>query len=240
MILSAHQPYFSPYGGFFYKARRSDVLVLLDEVQFPRGGTTWISRNRFKGHQGTLWITIPVWKKGLGLQSINQVRICHEGRWHKKHLESLKSAYDKAPYFFEHLAFVEEMFSRRFERLVDLNLETLGYLIKALHVKCRLVRLSEIEAPSTGTARLIEICRAMGAPRFLAQRAAAKYLNKALFLDAGIDLSFFSPPSPVYPQLWGEFLPNLSAFDLLFNCGPKAHDILLGGKELPSGAVSIC
>ena len=236
MILSAHQPYFAPYGGFFYKARRSDVLVLLDEVQFPRG-TTWISRNRVKSHQGTLWITIPVWKKGLGLQSINRVRICHEGRWHKKHLESIKTAYDKAPYFFEHLPFVEEIFSRRFERLVDLNLATLRYLMKALPVECRLVRLSEISAPSMGTARLIEICRAMGASRFLAQWAAAKYLDKALFLDAGIDLCFFRPPSPVYPQLWGEFLPNLSAFDLLFNCGPKAHDILFGGKEQPSGTV---
>lgn len=239
MILSAHQPYFAPYGGFFYKAHRSDVLVLLDEVQFPRG-TTWISRNRFKSHQGTLWITIPVWKKGLGLQSINQVGICHEGRWHKKHLDSLKTAYDKAPYFFEHLAFLEEIFSRRFERLAELNVSILEYLVRALRVETRLVRLSEISASSTGTARLVEVCRAMGASRFLAQRAAAKYLNKALFLDAGIDLSFFSPPSPVYPQLWGEFLPNLSAFDLLFNCGPKAHDILLGRKEQPSGTLSIC
>ena len=230
MILSAHQPYFAPYAGFFYKAHLSDVFVLLDEVQFPRG-TTWISRNRFKSHKGTLWITIPVWKKGLGLQNINQVRICHEGRWRKKHLESLKTAYDRAPYFFDHLNFVEEMFCRQFERLVELNLAILDYLMKALGVDTRLVRLSELSAPSTGTLRLIEICRAMGASRFLAQSAAAKYLDKKLFLDAGIDLSFFKPPSPVYPQLRGEFLPNLSVFDLLFNCGPKARDILLAGVD---------
>jgi hypothetical protein len=234
MILSAYQPYFAPYAGFFHKAHLSDVFVLLDEVQFPRG-TTWISRNRFKSHQGTLWITIPVWKKGLGLQNINRVRICHEGRWRKKHLESLKAAYDRAPYFPEHLHFVEEMFSGKFERLAELNLEILAYLMKALSVDTRFVRLSEIPAPSTGTLRLIEVCRAMGATRFLAQSAAAKYLDKKLFMDAGIDLSFFNPPSPIYPQLWGDFLPNLSVFDLLFNCGPKAHEILLAGagKRLP-------
>ena len=45
--------------------------------------------------------------------------------------------------------------------------------------------------------------------------------------DKGIELTFFRPPSPIYPQLWGDFVSNLSSFDLLFNCGPKACDILL-------------
>jgi len=27
--------------------------------------------------------------------------------------------------------------------------------------------------------------------------------------------------------LWGDFIANLSAFDLVLNCGPKAHDILV-------------
>lgn len=230
MILSAHQPYFAPYGGFFQKAHLSDVLVLLDEVQFPRG-TTWITRNRFKSHQGTLWITIPVWKKGLGLQSINRVRIFQEGRWRKKHLESLKTAYDRAPYFLEHLDFLEQLFSERFEHLVHLNMAALEYLMKALCIDTRLVLLSEIPAPSTGTMRLIEVCRATGASQFLAQSAAAKFLDHKPFQDAGIELILCKPSSPVYPQLWGDFLPNLSVLDLLFNFGPKAHDILFGGKE---------
>lgn len=230
MILSAHQPYFAPYAGFFYKVLLSDVFVILDDVQFPRG-TTWISRNRFKSRQGTLWVTIPVWKKGLGLQKISEVRICHEGRWRKKSLESLKVAYDRAPYFHEHLDFLEQMFSETFKRLLDLNLATLYYLLKALHMDTPLVRASEIKTTSTGTMRLIEICRAMGAGRFLAQSAAAKYLEKNRFLDAGIDLFFCKPPTPVYPQLWGDFISNLSVFDLLFNCGLKAHDILFQGKS---------
>lgn len=71
MILSTSQPYFSPFPGFFLKAFLSDIFVILDEVQFPMG-TTWLTRNRFKNDQGTLWMTVPVWKKGLGLQKINE------------------------------------------------------------------------------------------------------------------------------------------------------------------------
>jgi hypothetical protein len=35
----------------------------------------------------------------------------------------------------------------------------------------------------------------------------------------------------VYPQLWGDFIPDLSAFDLLFNCGPKAREIVLAAYQ---------
>lgn len=226
VTLSAHQPFLAPHAGFFYKAHLSDVFVILDEVQFPFG-TTWLSRNRFKNHQGTLWLTIPVWKRGLGVQRIHEVRICHEGRWHRKHVESLKAAYAKAPYFSDHLDFLTTMFSRHFERLAELNLAVIRYLMQALRLETRITLLSDITVPSSGSLRLVEICRKTGASRFLAQSAARKYLDEALFLDAGIELRFFQPPVPVYPQLWGEFLPNLSLFDLLFNCGPKARDILL-------------
>jgi hypothetical protein len=31
------------------------------------------------------------------------------------------------------------------------------------------------------------------------------------------------------PQLWGNFRYNVSTFDLLLTCGPKARDIILAG-----------
>jgi len=226
MILSAHQPYFAPFPGFFYKAFMSDLFVMLDDVQFPQG-TTWISRNRFKSHQGALWITVPVWKKGMGLQKISEVRICHEGRWAKKHVESLKTAYRKAPYLAEHLGFLEEMFSEKNEKLIDLNLALIQYLMKALDIHAKTVLLSDLNLPSSGSRRLVDVCKKLGASQFIAQTPAKKFIDEKLFLDAGVELSFFNPPAPIYPQLWGDFIANLSVFDLVLNCGPKAHDILV-------------
>ncbi|MBN1833341.1 MAG: WbqC family protein [Deltaproteobacteria bacterium] len=226
MILSANQPYFSPYPGFFYKAHLSDIFVILDTVQFPQG-TTWVTRNRFKNHQGTLWITIPVWKKGLGLQRIDRVRICHEGRWARKHLQSLKNVYEKAPYFKDHSEFVERIFSSNIDKIADLNLQIIRYLFDQLHIETKLVLLSELDLGARGDRLPIELCQGLGADRFLTQKGAKKYLNESLFRNAGIELEYFRPPSPIYPQLWGGFIPNLSTFDLLFNCGPKARDVLI-------------
>ena len=231
MILSASQPYFAPFPGFFYKAHRSDIFVILDEVQFPRG-TTWISRNRFKGDQGTLWVTVPIWKKGLGLQVIEKVRICDEGRWRKKHLLTLKNAYGKAPYFRDHYDFLERVFTKKFDKIIDLNMEIIRYLMDSLQINTKVQLISELDIEGKGDQRLIEVCKKMKAACFLAQVPARKYLNHDLFSQAEIALEFFRYPSPVYPQLWGDFIPNLSAFDLLFNCGPKAHEIIFAGQGL--------
>jgi hypothetical protein len=228
MIVSANQPYFAPFAGFFYKAYLSDVFIILDGVQFPRG-KTFITRNRFKNDQGTLWMTIPVWKKGLGLQCIDEVRICHEGPWARKHPASLKQAYVHAPYLTDHLDFVEKMFSAGFERIQDLNLAVIRYLMRYLGIETRMLLLSELGLKQRGDQLLIDICRHLGASTYLTQRAARKYLHSDLFRKAGIGLKYFSPPAFIYPQLWGDFIPNLSAFDLVLNCGPKARAILFAG-----------
>lgn len=228
MILSTNQPYFAPFPGFFYKIALSDIFVILDQVQFPRG-TTWVTRNRFKHDQGTLWITVPVWKKGLGLQRIDEVRICHEGQWARKHLTSLKTAYARAPYLVEHVSLLEEIFSDQFERILDLDMAVIRHLMKALNIRTKLLLLSDLGILTRGSERLVEMCKRLGASQYLAQSAANKYLNESAFHEAGIEIKYFTSPAPVYPQLWGNFIGHLSAFDLVFNCGPKSHDILMNG-----------
>jgi len=226
MIVAVNQPYFCPYPGFFYKAFLADVLVLLDDVQFPQQ-TTWLSRNRFKNDQGTLWMTIPVWKKGLGRQQINQVKVSYEGRWIRKHPESLRSFYVNAPYLAEHLDFMEKIFSARPERLIDLNLAIIRYLLNSLQVETRLVLLSELGVKAQGTRLFVDICQALSASIFLAQTQAEKYHEADLFRLNGIEARYFRYLAPVYPQLWGDFIANLSTFDLICNCGPKAREIII-------------
>ena len=225
MILAANQPYFFPYPGFFYKAYLADIFIILDSVQFPRG-TTWTTRNRFKNSQGTLWVTVPVKKKGLGLQRINHVRICHDDRWGKKHAKSIAGAYSKAPYYKAHMPFVEKLYSSEFEKLIDLNMEIICYLMKQLQIHTPIIRLSELDIEAKGSQLVVEICKAMKASTFLTQNAAIKYIDEEPLKEKEIILKTFKPPLLIYPQLWGDFIPNLSALDLLFNCGPKAHDIV--------------
>jgi hypothetical protein len=225
MIVSTCQPYFAPYPGFFSKILRSDTVVILDTVQFPRG-TTWLTRNRFKGHQGTLWMTVPVWKKGRGLQKVCDVTICHDGQWARKHLTSLKTIYQHAPFFEDHIPFLEDIFSRKFERLVDLNITIIEYLIKCMDISTTMLLLSKLNIKTREPLLTVEICKTVGASHFLAQRSAGKFLYHEELQKEEINLELFVPRSVIYPQLWGPFIPNLSCFDLLFTCGPGARDVL--------------
>ena len=225
MSVSVSRPYFAPYAGFFYKACQSDILVIMDAVQFPRG-STWITRNRFKNDQGTLWITVPVWKKGLGLQKINDVGICREGRWAKKHITSLESAYANAPYFKDHIEFLHEIFTTEFERLIDLNFTILRYLFRYLQIDTKILLMSELGIHGRGDELLVNVCKTVDAFDLIVQHRIKKYFDSDIFREAGIRLHSFNPPRYVYPQLWGNFIANLSVFDMIFNCGLNTEKII--------------
>ncbi len=226
MILSANQPYFAPYPGFFYKAHLSDCLVILDDVQFPHK-TTWISRNRFKNDQGTLWMTIPVLKKGLGLQKINQVRICHAGNWKRKHLRSFQNAYANAPFLKDHVALLKRVISSMDDHLLNLNLKIIDYIMDYLKIETRMVLMSELSVEGKGTQLIIDICNSLGATQFLVQSSALAYYDPAQFKSEGLELVSFKKPEYIYPQMWGDFIANLSVLDMMFTCGPKTREIVL-------------
>jgi len=103
MIVSTHQPYFCPYPGFF--SRPWCPMSSSCWIPFNSRGTTLDLPKPLQNDQGTLWTTIPVYKKGLGLQRIDEVRICYDGKWPEKHLESLQVAYARSPYLEDHRAF---------------------------------------------------------------------------------------------------------------------------------------
>jgi hypothetical protein len=48
------------------------------------------------------------------------------------------------------------------------------------------------------------------------------YLQLERFEAAGIQVRFQEFVCPTYPQLWGEFVPNLSLIDFWMNQGPGA------------------
>ena len=66
----------------------------------------------------------------------------------------------------------------------------------------------------------------MNADTYVTLPLVGKYLEPDKFRASGIKLDFVRFRPPVYPQLWGDFRYNLSALDLLLNCGPKGLDII--------------
>ncbi|MDA2919380.1 WbqC family protein [Desulfobacterota bacterium AH_259_B03_O07] len=225
MIVSTHQPSFLPWPGFFFKALKANCMVLLDDVQFPRG-RGWVNRNRLKNKQGELWLTVPIRKKGLGLQIIRNVEICNESDWRRKHLLSVQQHYANAPYLKEYLPILESIYRENNHFLIDLNMQNIKFIWDALSLKTELYLQSDLGLKGIGTDLLIKICKELQADNYLTFPVVKKYLDIAKMNQSGIKIKFPSFDPPVYPQLWGEFISNLSTLDMLFNCGEKSRGII--------------
>ncbi len=97
--------------------------------------------------------------------------------------------------------------------------------------------MSEFAVEGSATERLLALCRAVGATRYLTGDAARSYLDVDAFTAAGIAVEWQAYRHPVYPQAGrrarddGEpdFVPYMSAVDLLLNCGPDSERILHQG-----------
>lgn len=185
-----------------------------------------MNRNRIKGPSGTIWLTVPVKKKGRGLQSIRDVEIYNGRDWPRKHLLTLLHAYGNAPYFDEHFPFFRELCSKEWTPLIDLNLVVLNRLKKIIGLKTEFALASTLGIEGKGTQLLRKICEKSGCKKYLVSHAARKYIDRGTLETKGIQFLFGNFIPPVYPQLWGKFIPNLSVIDLILNCGEKSYRIL--------------
>jgi hypothetical protein len=58
-------------------------------------------------------------------------------------------------------------------------------------------------------------------------RCPVNAYDPAIFDSEGIQLVSFKKPEYIYPQMWGDFIANLSVLDMMFTCGAKVRDIVL-------------
>ena len=222
MIIAIHQPQYLPWIGYFDKIDRSDVFVLLDNVQYKKN--EWQNRNRLKTSQGWQWITIPVLYKYP--EKINEVKINNTVDWRKKHLNALIYNYSKSPFFEKYQRFFEETFSRSWEFLVEINIHIIQYLINALGINKKIVLASSLQLREGPTDRLIDICKHVQADTYLSGKDGAKYMDLDAFAQAKIQVIFQDFHHPIYPQLYEKFEPYMSIVDLLFNQGHTSLEVI--------------
>ena len=154
--VAIHQPDFISYLGFFNKINKSDIYVILDEVNISKSG--WTHRDQIKSVNGPIWLTIPI-KKIKAEKKINQIEIDNEKDWKKKHLNLIYENYKNAKFFNEVFFIVKKIYSYNSKKLIDFNYNTIKLLFKNLNINKKIFFLSELNVK--GEKRM----------------ASAKYLN---------------------------------------------------------------
>jgi len=226
-IMSAHQPNFLPYLGFFDKMISSDIFVIRDEVQFVE--RDYHHRNRIRiqspvdAEPQCRWVRVPVAKEEKELKDI---RIRNDVKdknvpWNLCMLRQIRSNYEKAPCFSTYFSDLDLILRARSERLIDLNMAIIDWLKGCFAVDTEIVYARQLGYRKTGdpTRDLVEISRAVDADVYLSGSGGRAYLDRIPFDASGIELRFQSFEHPVYEQRYAGFIPNLAAIDALFNVG---------------------
>ncbi len=223
------QPTYLPWVGYFGMIDIADVFVFYDDVQFEK--QSWQQRNRIKTPQGEAWLSVPI-VRNFG-QKINEVKVNNATDWRKNHWQSIYQSYAKAPYFLEYHDKIESIYQKDWEYLSELNIFIIKKMAGLLNVHIpKFLKSSEIKGiEGQKTDRLLAILAKIGADEYITGPGTRDYLETEKFKEKGIKLWWYEFKHPIYPQIRGEFVPYMSAIDLLFNTGKEAIKYIKEGLK---------
>ena len=220
-VVAIHQPNFFPWLGYFDKLARTDIFVLMDNVQFPKKGGSWSNRVQLIVSGQATWTTVPVVRSFHGTRMIRDIKINNSTPWREKLIKTVQMNYARAPFFDPVFSFFTNMVNNPTDSLVDYNREAIKAIAKSVDLDVsRLVIGSTMEVAGAATDLIINMTRAAGGTAYLAGGGAGGYQEDEKFAAAGIELIYQNFVHPVYPQCnTTVFVPGLSIIDALMNVG---------------------
>ena len=217
------QSNYIPWRGYFDFIDDVDLFIFHDDLQYTKND--WRNRNKIKTKQDTIWITVSVNYKFTN-QLICNTPINYSSRWNIKHINYFKQWYSRARFFTVYADELFEILKQPFETISSLNIGLCKWVMQKLDIKTPTRLSSEFQAQGAKTDRLLEILKKAGATCYLSGPLAKNYLDERQFMAHEIRLEYKTYDYSPYPQLWGDFVGEVTVLDLLFNVGPDARQYL--------------
>ncbi|HKU17735.1 MAG TPA: WbqC family protein [Candidatus Saccharimonadales bacterium] len=224
------QSSYIPWKGYFDIINDVDEFIFLDDVQYTV--RDWRTRNRIKTANGLMWLTVPAGSNRNRL--ICDVTI-EDSSWQKRHWQTIRHNYSRAPYFREYESFFEELYlGRTWTNLSDMNRHiTQRIATDLLGIRTTFTDSRTYNAQGARLGRILDLIRLSGAKRYLSGPSASNYLDIEKFKAIGVELKLKDYSDyPEYPQLYQPFEHTVSVIDLIFNTGPHAISYIWGHRSM--------
>jgi|ETNvirenome_6_85_1030632.scaffolds.fasta_scaffold03802_6 hypothetical protein len=234
ITLSAHQPEFLPWLGYVSKATMADVYFILDSVQYVKDVFQNRNKIRIKQDEGWQWLNIPVKKVGGHLLNWKDVRIDNNQNWKTKHLNALSRSYSKTANFNSLFGELEKLYFDDEEFLLDFIVKVSKFVLNKFEVNIPIYRTSELiergyDIGGNKSELIVNMCKVVEADNFIfGSFGGRNYIDRKIFIDNNINFFFQNFNHPIYRQTHGDFIPNMSSIDLLFNYNTKEAIKILG------------
>ena len=229
MILSGHQPNYWPYPGLIGKIIKSDKFVFVTKVQFEK--KSWQKRNRVRTKEGWTYIQVPTITKGKREQNICDVLLNNKEDWRESNYRTLSLLYGKAPYYTEYKEFLSDLYKRKWNNLMDLDIYIMEYLLEILDVKTEILYDRDFEFKGKKTDMLVDMCEQTGCDTYLSNLGSSAYVDISCFTDRGLNHQYINYVGESYKQAFQGYEDGLSILDMLMNCGTEKTKEILAKDE---------
>ena len=154
-------------------------------------------------------------------------------RWQRKHFETLRQNYGRAPHYRDLEAFLEHVYlGRSWQTLSSLN----QFLVKSicrdfLGIETRFDDSGNYSLSGSGQTRLLELLAVAGATTYVSGPSGRSYIDVGEFEKRGIHVIFKDYSGYAeYSQFHPPFEHRVSILDLLFHTGPDAGKFIWGER----------
>ena len=228
--IAISQSNYIPWKGYFDLIASVDEFILYDDMQYTK--RDWRNRNVIKTHTGVKWLTIPVATKGKFSQSIRETLIVGKD-WASLHWKNIESNYKKAAHYDAVATWLRPAYLElQLMGLSEINRIFINEICDYLAIKTQIKNSWDYLIDGDKSEWLANLCHQAGGTCYLSGPAARNYLDIEAFAKKGIQVEWFNYQNyPVYPQLWGPFVHEVSIVDLLLNCGETSREYMKKRSE---------
>lgn len=218
------QSNYIPWKGYFDLIGSCEHFVIYDESQYTK--RDWRNRNLIKTPKGLRWLSVPVSVKSKFHQRIAEAVVADK-KWAREHWLTLVHSYRRAPGFRVFKDKFHDLYSKAegLEYLSDINTLFIREICSILDISTKIYQSSEFELESGKNERLVGICKAVGADKYVSGPAAKCYLDTDNFASEGVVVEWFKyGPYKEYEQLYSPFEHRVSVLDFLFSLGEESTE----------------
>ena len=150
-------------------------------------------------------LTVQIARRSGEKMPMHTVGLSYLETWPQQHLHAIRSAYGNTPWFIHFIDEIEAVLSKKYDRLVDLDLATLRMAMKWLGLTTG-IDISEEYVEADGT-----------------------HIDLRNSFHPKKELPGATTPAPPYPQVFADrhgFASRMSIIDLVCNTGPQARHAL--------------
>ena len=222
------QSNYLPWKGYFDIIHDVDTFIFLEDAQYTK--EDWRNRNKIKTPLGIKWITVPVHSSIY--QTISQTKIDNSRNWCEDHKKRILHNYSKSNYYDSYKNDIFKIYSKNYDTISELNIYSIQLICRLLDIDVDLKNSEDFNVQGRKDDKIIELCKTIGAKKYITGPAAKAYINENKFEISGIELEYKNYSGyPEYEQLWNGFNHFVSIIDTIFNCGDKSPYYIWGWRD---------